>query len=370
MIKYSLNKSHKVFFYFKSKVTENSDYPIPGLVGVNAKRIIETGHLLEENTDSHESIKIENIDCLDEKKGEIEKLRSIIQENIYLYDSIILESSISPDSFSVSNGSDLINNDAYLMVPKIEWDGDLDYFNLLSSKIKKSERKVRHFESLFDMLSKNLVLKMIDYFWVKKFSSVALVGNGIFTEYEKSILRSSFLISQYNEELAWTIEPSIAEFKEALSNYQAKQVDFTQHDIDSFGKLWSIERTIRLIILDDLANKFRQTGDWRIKIFDSFDDPGKKINDVVTRAKQSYEVPVELGDIPNPLDWLEFSDLFEVRNKFNIQGGLSGREWTYFNEKLRPIRNKLAHMRILSESDVLLIDQYYKIAQNALRNLG
>lgn len=109
--------------------------------------------------------------------------------------------------------------------------------------------------------------------------------------------------------------------------------------------LWFIERTIRNHVRDAAISKFGSG--WRGSCL------GGLSREVLRRAQLDTSVTAKsVADLRDPLEWLTLGELMElVRSQAFDNLGIEPAIWRKLQEQLVPIRNRVAHVRMLKAGD-------------------
>jgi hypothetical protein len=118
--------------------------------------------------------------------------------------------------------------------------------------------------------------------------------------------------------------------------------------------LFWLERAIRLAVLR--AYSKRHDNEWRRHL------PAGVAAKAVGRAQMEIPSYVDLEQTPNPLEWMTLTELREVVEEWcESDGSLAGvneRTWRLLFQEVEPIRNRLAHMRLMRLGDLELLRRW------------
>lgn len=199
--------------------------------------------------------------------------------------------------------------------------------------------------------------------WDLKQDVVSTVVNNSSTQL-KTLLRSSNFISvNDSHNYVSNIENYESEFKAAVSQIASSYTHIeNKQSKEVFFKLWSIERSVRYLVREALIAKFGWN-QWKEKMFDNYKSNGEAVIESIIKSNSNYSSQPynSISEISDPLEWLTFSELFILIEKNEIDIGIGKNILNLFDEKLRPIRNKVAHMRIISEADIQTVNNYYTL---------
>ncbi|MDU0327635.1 hypothetical protein RWH43_12785 [Microbacterium sp. KSW2-21] len=133
--------------------------------------------------------------------------------------------------------------------------------------------------------------------------------------------------------------------KEALSEHISHSVSPSDRLADVVSGLWLIERLLRAAVRTAAIDKFSDA--WRSNCL------GGLNAEVLRRAQlDSSAAAKTVGDLRDPLEWLTLGELVDIirGNKFD-QLGVESAIWRKLQEQLIPVRNRLAHVRLLKAQD-------------------
>lgn len=160
---------------------------------------------------------------------------------------------------------------------------------------------------------------------------------------------------------SWAVVNRNVELKDAVSAAICSLTKAGATAPSVFAELFSQERLIRRAI----RRKARDVwGDgWRKSVL-----PGDLAPRVLGRAQDDiYPGARSVAELRDPLEWLTFPELMQVRERPEIGGlGLSDGMWRRLGKDVGPIRNRLAHMRLLRSEDLDVIRQWHRICIDRL----
>ncbi|MFE6964314.1 hypothetical protein ACFVAJ_04315 [Agromyces sp. NPDC057679] len=149
-----------------------------------------------------------------------------------------------------------------------------------------------------------------------------------------------------------TMPSSLKLLKEALSEHVSKTVTPVDRLPDVVSGLWLIERTLRAGVR---AAAIAEYGDaWRTSSIGGMKD------EILRRAQLDTSVAAKsVNDLRDPLEWLTLGELLDIirSDKFD-QLGVEAAIWRKLQEQLVPIRNRLAHVRMLKASDPEIVQMW------------
>ncbi len=160
-------------------------------------------------------------------------------------------------------------------------------------------------------------------------------------------LRGAGLVRVEGVDVTWSVSgKQFKQVKQAVALVCSESTTAREWVPDSFVEVWTLERALRNAIRLALMEKM---GDgWRETCL-----PEHLRNEVLERAQRdSHPRATKLGDLRDPLEWLSTSELLDLRESRELGGlGLEPYLWTKLRNEIVPIRNKIAHMRLVNEQD-------------------
>lgn len=159
-------------------------------------------------------------------------------------------------------------------------------------------------------------------------------------------LRGAGLVQADNSAIAWKVPGSMKDFRHAVAHVASETVSAGPSVPDTFKELWMLERLIRNAVRGALRVKLGAA--WRENCLTT----GLR-EEVVERARRDTQPGAKnIRDLRDPLEWLSTSELLSLRESRSLGGlGLEPYLWSKLGAEILPIRNKVAHMRVVSEED-------------------
>lgn len=161
-------------------------------------------------------------------------------------------------------------------------------------------------------------------------------------------LRGAGLVRADGAEVTWSVTaPQLKKLKVAVAQVCSESNTAGDWVASSFVEIWTLERELRNVIRLALMERLKEG--WRETCL-----PEHLRTDVLDRARKDTQPGAnKLGDLRDPLEWLSTSELLDLRESRELGGlGLEPYLWTKLRNEIVPIRNKIAHMRLVSEQDV------------------
>ncbi len=289
----------------------------------------------------------------DERSPTLGSLRSEIMKRIDAGQNICLVSRAPRCAYAAVPGSSILEDCAFVAIPILDgpeigrtsgpqWSRS---WRLPSISLVQSP-------PISELLAKILtelgpaVLSALDHalFEVDPRSTVGLT---YLSDREQEALRSAGVIMP-DTDSGWVLVVSeyLKELKEVLSDL-ISQTTVAQADLRVVVEgLWYIERTVRAETRKVAVSKWGNT--WRNSVLG-----GEISQEVLRRAQLDGLIgSTKVGDLRDPLEWLTLGELVDLVKSEKFTGlGKSPVLWRRLQEQLIPVRNRLAHVRMLKASD-------------------
>lgn len=149
--------------------------------------------------------------------------------------------------------------------------------------------------------------------------------------------------------------------KEALSEHISRTVvPSDQLPVITSG-LWHIERAIRRALRAAAISKYSSA--WRAGTVGGLKD------EILRRAQLEGSVAANsIDDVRDPLEWLTLSELLDVVRSEKFDNlGIESAIWRRLQEQLVPIRNRLAHVRMLKSNDHEIVRMWLSVVRDRLK---
>lgn len=117
------------------------------------------------------------------------------------------------------------------------------------------------------------------------------------------------------------------------------------------GALFTFERTARKLLAESVS-----TPDGLAALLSTHSDKIRR-----NFATENGIPAPALAELPNPVRWIDLSDLLELliqTSSGSRLGGLSNKQWAAAKSDILPIRNKIQHMRLPSTGDRQVVERY------------
>ena len=172
-------------------------------------------------------------------------------------------------------------------------------------------------------------------------------------------LRGSGILSIDSEgRAALAVRGSAKLLREALATHVSETVVPASILPDVTSGLWFIERKIRSAVRTAAMTAYAQ--EWRTS------SVGNLGGEILRRAQLETNVAAKsVKDLRDPLEWLTLGELMEIvrGTKFNNLG-VEPAIWRKLQEQLVPIRNRLAHVRMLKSDDAEVVTMWASVIRS------
>ncbi|GAA2203518.1 hypothetical protein GCM10009849_36230 [Sinomonas flava] len=176
-------------------------------------------------------------------------------------------------------------------------------------------------------------------------------------------LRGSGIIKVGDDGKPLLALPGTARFlREALAAHISESATPAAILPDVTSGLWFIERKIRNALRSAALAKYQDN--WRASVL------GARNGEVLRRAQLDTNVAAKsVTDLRDPLEWLTLGELMEIvrSDKFDNLG-VEAVIWRKLQEQLIPIRNRLAHVRILKSEDAEVVRMWATLIKSRFGN--
>lgn len=278
------------------------------------------------------------------------KLREKVHTDVDCGHIVVLLSRIPKNAFPSVPGSDLLADARQVFAPV-----NLSEVALYS----QAEPPAHELMNCLDELGSDTIQALSLALWEHALSPNEALQHIRPTDLES--LRGAGFVSISGESVSWTVDKSWKNFREAVALVSARYVEGATSLASAFSDLWLIERTIRNVIRGALVEK--HGSGWRSNCLQA-----ALSVEVVERARRDAQPGAKsIKDLRDPLEWLSMSELLDLRETGKLGNlGLETFLWTKFRESIVPIRNRAAHMRLISAEDALTVSKWRKIVVRTL----
>jgi hypothetical protein len=145
--------------------------------------------------------------------------------------------------------------------------------------------------------------------------------------------------------------------REALAAHVSDTVSPASILTEVTAGLWYVERRIRSALRTSAIAKYPT--DWRTSSIGGLKD------EVLRRAQLDTNVVAKsVNDLRDPLEWLTLGELMEIvrGSKFDNLG-IEPVIWRKLQEQLVPVRNRLAHVRMLKAQDAEIVTMWANVVR-------
>lgn len=174
-------------------------------------------------------------------------------------------------------------------------------------------------------------------------------------------LQGAGLVTLNNDAYFWTMPTRFGELKQCVADALACMTHTHGSLTETFGALWSLERSIRRAMRAKALTVWGPT--WRQESL-SGDLPRK----VLERATgDAYVAAKSIKEIRDPFEWLTMGELLDVRKRTQFGGlGLEEVVWKRLASEILPVRNRLSHMRLLQDGDLSTVRTWQRVLARKL----
>ncbi|UZX02808.1 hypothetical protein F8G81_09445 [Arthrobacter sp. CDRTa11] len=293
------------------------------------------------------------------KDATIGRLRERVHSDVEAGHIFILVSRISRNAYEAAPGSDLLADARQVYAP-LDPPVAGDHLAVLPAHRGGERDGTTLLTSCLEELGSETVHALSQALWEH-----GLSPNESITELRKTdleALRGAGLVTVDESSVTWTIAGAWKKFRNAVALASSRYTVATTWLAGSFTDLWVIERAIRNAVRDALIIK--QGDGWRESCLSSAMQP-----EILERARKDAQPSAEsVKDLRDPLEWLTTVELLELREARELGNlGLETYLWTKFRHAVVPIRNRAAHMRLISAQDARTLQSWRTIV---LKNLS
>lgn len=178
---------------------------------------------------------------------------------------------------------------------------------------------------------------------------------------EIEALRCAGLVELDEQNDAILADPSSTKIlRAALSAHISNTVQPTDVLSDVTLGLWFIERKVRGSVRAAAVAKF--DSNWRASVL------GGLAPEVLRRAQLDANVSAKsVADLRDPLEWLTLGELMDIIDSNKVGDlGVERAIWRQFRERLLPIRNRVAHVRMLKSGDDETVAMWVSLTRGRL----
>ena len=332
------------------------------LATVNALSIPVAEYLSQSTPHDDDSIVViaDLHSCIGSRRFEMGSLRSRVLDDIDLRGhKFILVSEVARAAFPTVVGSDLLANAKHVFAKPQPREEASDLFAALPGWTSTTESAETFLAACVSELSAETVVTLGELIWDLGLSpNECLDALGAL---DRESLRGAGLLQLQGDELYWVLSKEWKAFRAAIAVASSRYITRSDWLAQVFVDLWQIERQVRNAVRDALI--VSHGSGWR-----SACASGDMVLELVSRAKKDVQPRAEqLKDLRDPLEWLTTSELLDLRVSRQLgELGLEAYMWTKLRVDLLPIRNRAAHMRVVSERDARTVATWRKIVMAKL----
>ncbi len=175
------------------------------------------------------------------------------------------------------------------------------------------------------------------------------------------------LVRVDDNEYKWTFPRAHDLLRRALAENIARYNDPPGSVTEAFGLVWSIERALRCA-MRTAAIASTQNKTWQTHALN-----GHLPDEVLRRASaDAYPGAKSIKEIRDPLEWLTLGELLDLRQaRPTVYGnlGVEDHVWRSFTAEVPSIRNRLSHMRLLQEGDLVRLKKWHNALARKLKTI-
>lgn len=298
--------------------------------------------------------------CIGSRHVEMGSLRSRVLEDIDVRGhKFVLVSEVARAAFPTVVGSDLLANAKHVFIQYQPIEESSESLAALPGWSGGGESPETFLATCVSELSAETVVTLGELIWDLGLSpNECLHALGAL---DRESLRGAGLLRLHDDELSWVLSKDWKAFRAAIAVASSRYMTRSDWLAQVFVDLWLIERQVRNAIRDALVAS--HGSGWR-----SVCAAGDMALELVSRAKKDVQPRAEqLKDLRDPLEWLTTSELLDLRESRQLgELGLEAYMWTKLRVDLLPIRNRAAHMRVVSERDARTVATWRKIVMAKL----
>ena len=206
------------------------------------------------------------------------------------------------------------------------------------------EFDTEYFLSCLKEMGDRTLIALADALWEGQLSPNEALA--VLSRPDIEALRGAGLVDAVSATLSWRIGDGFKQFRLAVAIASSECISAHSSVPDTFSELWILERMIRNMVRRALIARMGEG--WRHSCL------GPNLGaEVLDRARRDSQPRAErLSDLRDPLEWLTTTELLDVKDSRELGGlGMEPYLWGKLRTEIVPIRNKVAHMRMVSESD-------------------
>lgn len=330
------------------------------LSDINGKHISVPDYLSQDSPADPTLLVIDQIERLEGKRdSSMGRLRERIFADIEGGHVFILVSTLARNTYDDTPGSDLLADARHVFAPVNEPSDENPLTVLPSFSIDDDSDGRSLLVSCLQELGSSTVLAVGQALWEDGHSPRDSILRLKRTDIEA--LRGAGLVFVTAGEAHWSISQVWKDFRESVALATSMYTKESPWLSETFSDLWVMERAIRNSIRFALMKK--QGNSWRTNCL-----TGGLKTEVLERARKDAHPSAEsIKELRDPLEWLttvELLDLRETRELGNL--GLEPYLWRMLQNTVVPIRNRAAHMRIISDEDAQNIQKWRKMVVRKL----
>lgn len=177
----------------------------------------------------------------------------------------------------------------------------------------------------------------------------------------QNAFRGTGLVKLDGDRLAWTDWCDQREIRSKIAFVSAASLDESSALSAVYGDLWFVERLLRNTIRGALVE--RSGASWKT----SLGNDGL-LREILERAQaDSHPMATSVKELRDPLEWLTTTELLDLRESLSLgELGMPKLLWRRIRTEVVPLRNRVAHMRLISQNDAVESAMWRKVVRKHL----
>jgi hypothetical protein len=300
--------------------------------------------------------------CAKSRRFGLGSLRARVLEDIDMKrHKFVLVSCIARSAFPTVPGSDLLSDAKHVFASALAHAPGQVQLNTLPGWDGDDESKESFLAACVAELSAETVVNLGELIWDSGLSPNECMDS--LTPLDTESLRGAGLVWVQADTVSWVVAGEWKAFRGAVAVASSRYMSTADWLGQTFVDLWLLERQLRNAVRDALMEK--HGAGWREACV-----TGAMQTEVVERARKDVQPRAEqLKDLRDPLEWLTTSELLDLREVRQLGDlGLEAYLWSKLRAELLPIRNRAAHMRVVSERDARTTSTWRKLVMSKVGN--
>lgn len=305
---------------------------LPGIPGTH---LTVRDYLADEATELQSPILLYEFDRMRRDRGQrLGELRDRVMRDALCGHYFVFVSVSPKTAYPDTRGSDIVADAKQVFAPSamLAASGEASHYDFFVAIVRE--------------LGERTVIAISEAMWESQLSSTDALDS--LSRPDVEALRGAGLVQAEGEVVSWAVTSAQGKtLKAAVAQVCSEGNEAGDSVASAFVEIWTLERDLRNIIRAALVERMKDG--WRETCL-----PDHLRIEVLDRARRDTQPGAsKLGDLRDPLEWLTTSELLDLRESRELGGlGLEPYMWLKLRNEVLPIRNKLAHMRLVSSQDV------------------